>query len=268
MNKNFTTMEEYAQEIADAVGGIVKEIKKNNGVTKLGVTIEGIDGGISPILYVDNFYNNEESVENVVKKFNEIINSVNVTSKDFDWVNNWEEVKEKLRFKLVHKRNVVPVYTSARARGFSDLIMVPYIQMSINNSFGSTIVTESMMDNWGVTKRKVMDTAIRNTSCRVRNLSEVFGEMTGQPEDVFPSPLVVVTTEDQIYGAAAIIKAREELKTLFPDGYYVIPSSINEVLILPKDIGANKDVINTFINEVNTTQLDSVDVLSNRVYEF
>jgi len=268
MNKNFTTMEEYAQDVADAVGGIVKEIKKNNGVKKLAVTVENVENGIAPVLYVEDFYENEWSVEDAVREFNKIMNSVKETSKDFDWVNNWEEVKDKIRFKLVHKRNTVPVSTSARARGFSDLIMVPYIRIGINNNTGSTVVTEAMMNSWGVTKRKIMDTAIGNTSCRVRKLSEVLGEMTGQPEDFFPSPFIVVTTEDQVYGAAAIIKAREELSTMFPDGYYVIPSSVHEVLILPKDIDMSTDEINALIDEVNTTQLNSMDVLSNRVYEF
>ena len=262
------TMVEYAQEIADAVGGVVKEIKKNNGVTKLGVTVENAESGISPILYVDDFYENKAPVEDAVKEFDKVMNSVNVTSKDFDWVNNWEAVKDKLGFRLVHKRNVFPVYTSARARGFADLIMVPYIRMSVNNNVGTTVVTEAMLNSWGVTKRKVMDTAIGNTSCRVRKSSEVLSEMTGQPEEFFPSPFVVVTTEDQIYGAAAIIKAKEKLNELFPDGYYVIPSSVHEVLVLPKDIGKDTAKINALIDEVNTTQLDSTDVLSNRVYEF
>ena len=262
------TMVEYAQEIADAVGGVVKEIKKNTGVTKLGVTVENAESGISPILYVDDFYENKAPVEDAVKEFDKVMNSVNVTSKDFDWVNNWEAVKDKLGFRLVHKRNVFPVYTSARARGFADLIMVPYIRVSVNNNVGTTVVTEAMLNSWGVTKRKVMDTAIGNTSCRVRKSSEVLSEMTGQPEEFFPSPFVVVTTEDQIYGAAAIIKAKEKLNELFPDGYYVIPSSVHEVLVLPKDIGKDTAEINALIDEVNTTQLDSTDVLSNRVYEF
>lgn len=267
MNVNEMTKAEYAQAIANEVGGKIQEVTKNNGVTRLGVTKE-LESGIAPMLYIDEAYENREDVMTMVQMFNDAMEQVGERATDYDWLDDWDKVKDMIRVKLINKRNTVPVYRSAKARGFSDLIMVPYLTIQVAGRTGSTVVTENMIDKWGMTTAKVFNQAIKNTPCKVRPLAEQFAEMSGMDAEMFDSPFIIVTTPEQTFGAAAIIKAREELKKLCPNGYYVIPSSIHEVLVIPKDTVSGKEELDDMVKEVNANCLDPTEVLSDRVYDF
>lgn len=72
---------------------------------------------------------------------------------------------------------------------------------------------------------------------------------------------------DGANGAVAIIKAEEELKKAFPNGYIVIPSSIHEMLVMPCD-AIEEDKMNDLVGDVNEHALSPEERLSNNVYKF
>ena len=81
----------------------------------------------------------------------------------------------------------------------------------------------------------------------------------------FPPLMMVVTSNNLSYGAISILFAKEELKELFPNGYTVIPSSIHEVLVTEL---AEADRVDSMVVEVNDTQVDPTEQLSNHGYAF
>ena len=58
-------------------------------------------------------------------------------------------------------------------------------------------------------------------------------DVTGIPNAI---PIYIVSNEENYYGASAIFHpaVQEKLKELFPDGYWLIPSSRHEFLAVPK----------------------------------
>lgn len=68
-------------------------------------------------------------------------------------------------------------------------------------------------------------------------------------------------------GAIAIIKAKERLAQMYPNGYYVIPSSVHEMLVLNMDY-TDEDTITGIIRDVNANVLDPKDYLSDHAYVF
>ena len=266
------TKRQYAEAIAKEIGGKVTEIKKNNGVVQLGVTASAPDTPIAPVMYVDAAYDCGESVENAVKEYNYQLERVREEGVDYEWVEDYGCAKEMLRVKLVNKakNKETEVYRSARNYGFPDLIIVPYIDgINVRGNKGTVTVQQHMLDNWGKSKRTVIDQAIANMEkdVVVQPLANKLAELVGGVPEMFESPFHVVTNRDGRYGAAAIIKAKWELDVLFPDGYYVIPSSIHEMLVLPME-QVNADMLKGLIGEVNTEVLDAKDYLSDHPYEF
>lgn len=53
------------------------------------------------------------------------------------------------------------------------------------------------------------------------------------------------------------------------EGYYILPSSIHEVIAIPGDLGDSCDTIalKKIVHEVNTTQVEPPDFLSDHVYK-
>lgn len=68
-------------------------------------------------------------------------------------------------------------------------------------------------------------------------------------------------------GGSLLGAARKNLKEMFPDGYIVLPSSIHEVIVIPKDI-EEKDVLIEMVRNINATQVEPQDRLADNVYEF
>lgn len=261
------TKMEYAQAIANAVGGKVKEVNKN-GVIMTAVT--KVTEGIAPVLYVEKGYENGVEVEEMVETFNQaLVNaSQNNAERIVNVINNWESAKEIITTKLVNKsRNTSTVYRSAKGYGMDDLVIVPIMKISIVGNNGVATVTEAMIKSWGVTKRTVIDRAIKNTVCRIEKLSTKLAAMTGIPEERFESPFIIVSNVTGFYGASAILNAREQLAKMLPNGYYIIPSSVHEVLVIPKEYGADSDKLDGLIGDVNENVLANEDYLSDHAYE-
>ena len=200
--------------------------------------------------------------------------NVNFNKNEFKALETMETARQFLNVRLVNKKKCVDeVYRSARYYGFPDLVIVPVITTDVLGSHVTMKITEEVLKSWGVTKRKVIDAALANVNYTIEDLKDRLAKMMGGLPDDFESPFIVVSNESCFYGAVAILKARKELDRMFPGGYYVIPSSVHEVLVLPKHLNieglvTDEDEIKQIINEVNTHVLEDGEYLSDQLYSF
>ena len=79
------------------------------------------------------------------------------------------------------------------------------------------------------------------------------------------TPMYVVTNKERWYGAAAILKAKNKLREIFPEGYIIIPSSIHEVIIVPGS-EADIDAVSDMVRAVNSSTVEPWEVLGHRAY--
>lgn len=80
--------------------------------------------------------------------------------------------------------------------------------------------------------------------------------------------MMVLTTKEKRYGAGMILSndARQKINELFPDGYYLIPSSIHEWMIIDRDTVDQTDIIR-MIREINRDIVTKDEFLSDDLYE-
>ena len=83
-------------------------------------------------------------------------------------------------------------------------------------------------------------------------------------------PFKVLTNEMGCLGAAALFypNQMEKIAASLGGNYFVLPSSIHEVLILPDDGNLNYMELEQMVKEVNETTVDRKDQLSNNVYYY
>lgn len=91
-------------------------------------------------------------------------------------------------------------------------------------------------------------------------------KLMGEPE----IPMYVLTNESLYYGAATLFypDVQEMLAEKFGRNYYVLPSSINEVMIVPDNGIMDYKELRAMVNEVNRDQVDEVEVLTGEVYYY
>ncbi|MBR1703150.1 MAG: hypothetical protein IJ716_14580 [Lachnospiraceae bacterium] len=253
------TKNEYANRIAELVGGKVVKTDKVNGIEYTGIVIPPNGTGVSPIFYIDGYYANGCSVLETVemaKKFREQHKDFSV---DINWIRYYEKVKPHLHARLYNKATKAEVFVSAEQYGFEDLILVPYVTVG---ECASAKVTNKLLETWNVTKEELMQAAINNIQYRLFRMSDLLNY-----EWPFNDLMIIVTNPDRLCGASSIIKAHQALKEMFPYGYLVLPSSVHEVMVVPKE-EASYDCCLEMVSEVNRECVDPEEWLSDNVYIF
>ena len=108
---------------------------------------------------------------------------------------------------------------------------------------------------------------------RAKNLPEEEIVFTSLAECVGMSPsggpeTYVLTTKSGIYGAGAILSdaAKRKMNEVFPDGFYLLPSSVHEWIVIGR--GIDPTDLMEIVKDVNSTDLITEDLyLADNPYE-
>ena len=106
----------------------------------------------------------------------------------------------------------------------------------------------------------------------------LFGAMNGViPQNLLTEgkmpeedPLLVLTTEDGRLGAAALFYTgiQKRISEIVGGDYYVLPSSVHEVLIMPDDGHTNARELAEMVQMINEHEVNPVERLGNKVLHF
>lgn len=266
---------EYAEAIAREINGAeVREVEKANGVVFTGISITV--GNVSPTAYIDYFYDNNVPVSDATEKIKSAFND-SQKQIDVSWICDYEKVKPRLQARLYNQKTKAEVFRPATEYGFDDIIIIPYISIEMEDGNGAAQVRESHLKQWGVTATEVIDTAIKNLQYEQKIismteflLSMLFKGDAPETPDCFEDPIVIVTNKTLCYGASSILTVTKELQKRFPDGYVVIPSSVNECIVIGEceDMELQLENVTQMVREVNASEVKPEEVLSDHAYYF
>ena len=153
-------------------------------------------------------------------------------------------------------------------------------------------ITDNLMDGYGITLEELHDQALQNMDTlqphSFKGMNETVAEMIAvdiareqnvgmdeakemamQMMTDIPDTMFVLTNDTKVNGAAAILNddIRQEIAEKVGD-FYMLPSSIHETLIIPKDAGMEFKELEQMVQEVNQTQVAPGERLSDHVYEY
>lgn len=145
----------------------------------------------------------------------------------------------------------------------------------------SVTITNELFSMMDISKDELHSKALMNTEKKHPATFEgMEAVLDGMLDPVHQSPLlsidmakpesemVVLTNRDRREGAAVLFYpgVQETIRYVMNKDYYVLPSSRHEVLIVPADDGRNPEELRMIVREINATQVDKEDRLSNEVY--
>lgn len=138
-----------------------------------------------------------------------------------------------------------------------------------SNGIKSTVITTDLAREMNLSEVELYELARENTP---RLFPIKFGGMTeilfGFP--VLDEKMFILSNEDTMKGAVAILypDAMETIKAKIPGHFYMIPSSVHELILLPDNGDMTENEINDIINQVNTGYVDPSDQLGDEVLYF
>lgn len=295
MNKEGLTFEQFE----DAVRCYFREncvndeqihihtIVKNNGVQMRGMTILEKGEKFAPTVYLDDFYQvylKGVPVESVLNHLQTVYAARKQSEGiEIQYFYQYDTVRNTLRIKIINYEKNRQFLEDVPHMRFLDLAVICYSQVeseALRN--GSIIVRESHLKMWQITKKQLFLDGVMES---VSHLPHLLVKMTALLEEIqteFPEELRIefpieedeagmriLTNCQKINGAAAIFYpgVLEECAKHIGSDYYILPSSIHEVILVPEKEGSF-ELLSSMVHDVNDEQLAVEEILSNHVYYY
>ena len=157
-----------------------------------------------------------------------------------------------------------------------DLAITYHVSISNENgSLASTTVTNDLMNRWNISEEQLRNDSLENSQqifpTKIETLQSIVQDYTGESFENDSSPKMLVVTNDfGINGAAAAFYPRtlEEISEKLHDDYYILPSSIHEIIVIPDNIAPDYHSLEKMVRDVNRMQVERSEQLSNHVYHY
>lgn len=273
--------------IAGEGGNItINHVIKNNGCEMDGLVIMEKGKDIAPTIYLDSFYElytNGENIKNIIRQIEVIYeqNKNNVTF-DVNILKHFDTIKDKIVYKVVNYRSNEKLLEQVPHKRMLDLAVVFYCLL--DNEYGrsaTALIYNNNLKNWNVTIDDVYKAALKNTPdllhSKISSMAALFEKcgvnVDGEEvdlKDYVPSDMYVLTNESKLNGAACILyeNVLYDFAQKLGADLYILPSSVHEVILLPKLSMFEKDELVNMVKEVNTEGVAADEVLSDHVYEY
>lgn len=273
--------------IAGEGGNItINHVIKNNGCEMDGLVIMEKGKDIAPTIYLDSFYElytNGENIKNIIRQIEVIYeqNKNNVTF-DVNILKHFDTIKDMIVYKVVNYRSNEKLLEQVPHKRILDLAVVFYCLL--DNEYGrsaTALIYNNNLKNWNVTIDDVYKAALKNTPdllhSKISSMAALFEKcgvnVDGEEvdlKDYVPSDMYVLTNESKLNGAACILyeNVLYDFAQKLGADLYILPSSVHEVILLPKLSMFEKDELVNMVKEVNTEGVAADEVLSDHVYEY
>ena len=189
---------------------------------------------------------------------------------------NFESVKDHITCRLINAK-LNEKYLADKPHTFvEDLAVIYSIRISPDASIP---ITNELMEKYeGVTVKDLHDIALSNMEKvnppKIMNIEEILSSLSDfpplLPPPSVPIPMYVLTNETKVYGASVILNPdmlEEATRTLGTDDFYILPSSVHEVIVIPADMGED-DQFMDMVWDINRTTLSPDEVLSDNIYTY
>ena len=153
----------------------------------------------------------------------------------------------------------------------------------------TALIHNEHLKKWGITEDTLYDDALKNTPVLLKSsitpMSSLLHEIAKECKDeravkvvdeiesdegIGEEALYVLTNSSRVNGAACMLY--DNLLGSFAEvihaDLYILPSSIHEVILLPKINTFNKSDLLNMVREVNEQGVAEDEVLSDNVYEY
>ena len=277
---------EFAQAVRDEVERIagdgsrvtLQETMKNNGLKLTAVCILKEDEKVAPNVYLEGLSEQEDpkaAAEEVLRTVEEYRGAA--TGQEANIAIGLMQDKERFLKSVLPK--VVNFDWNREQLG--GIPYRRYLDLAITykakvTEAASITVSDGMAKTLGITEQELYDAAMENAKekgCVIKSLCEVLKPVYERegivlPDEAYGIPLCIVSNPECLLGAYPICIG-EMLKGIsgkIGGDFYLIPSSMHEIIVFPAGDDVNTDNARLMIHEVNRCNVAPEERLSDSLY--
>lgn len=257
----------------DIIEGLRKmgyEVEAHTSI-KNGVELRGIrfmnKNSICPVVYTDKIIEESYSLSDAIDIVLDTYLSAGIEEFDKEKLMNPEFILENLYIGLQKESHEEIVKHTTDFEGIEKYL---YVRMGDYASFKLTV---SLLEATKIDEVYAWRVAERNTFSKTKIVSmyEMLKTTTGHEiEDLPDMPMQFIVGNDMNYRGASAILDKKSLKDFAEkinvSKFFVLPSSTHEVIIIPDDGKCDIETLNEMVAEVNQTQVNPEERLTDRAY--
>lgn len=260
--------------------------KKNNQISKVGLTFknkthnETIEE--SPTLYLEDlFYRYENGMIVLDEVVNEICTYYMESQKWIDEngyvdirLEDYESVKYRIVCFFVNKEMNKDILNDIPYIPYHDLAIIFKIAFDVRkDQVATSLIRNDHLIMWGITLKDIAAVAMQNTEqlfpIVFRPMDDIIKQITGEEIEV-NDMMYVLTNQQWLNGAITMLYSNclKNVGNLLKENFYLIPSSIHEMIVVRESSVEGIEYLNAMIREVNASEVNPEEVLADRAYYY
>lgn len=270
----------------------LQQVVKINDQVLNGLLFKRDDRNAAPTFYLDDAYRDHEQgmsvdviADNLARAYMETKDLGPVSMENVTEDMSYDSIRDQITLRLVEvKRNRQFLQDRPYMNVGNGLAVICDIQISDRNGAGLVSITNDLMEHNGYDRRQLFENAMEdawhNAPPTLRDMqASLFGSFSENllessspvaPED--KAMMYVLSNSECQYGAAAMFYpgVQEKIAENLGEGYYALPSSLHEYLIVPESSGIDPREMAKMVSEANRTEsvVQPKDVLSDNVLHY
>lgn len=262
---------------------LIRPQRKNNEMLLHGLAFIIPDQYICPVLYLENYYQDyqngagmEDTFYHIGRDYLSALKNINNQNIDLSY------------YRI--KSNIFPCAVNAE-RNRCMLNTVPHKKMEdlavlyrcmipgVNNKTGSIMINHSMLNGWGISQRELHSQALQNMghlfTMDFQPMETVIAKLLGFPNPVNElahneSGMYVLTNTEEYYGASYLCcsDVLEWVSEKIKGNFLVLPSSINELVIIKETDEIDVGDIKEMVEISNIMGVSGIEYLSDNIYRY
>lgn len=284
--ENFLTI--ITQSVQKAMGEkyrvLLHHVLKNNATPMDGISILKEGEKASPTIYLNEFYKElvgGRSIEEITCKIKRIYH-LHCKKMEFqvEEFKDYERIKGKLAVRLVNYEENRVMLKELPFQRFLDLAIICYVLIGkMGTNTASILVRQEHRRIWKVSEEELFIQAVANTPRllppELKSMNVLIQEALSGQEVVEDEgyqdgeiPMYVLTNTMHFNGAAAMLykDVIADFAACLEADLYILPSSIHEVILIPRVSDIEKHVLEQMVREVNREEVEQIERLSDQVY--
>lgn len=252
------------------------------------LTVKPSDSNVGVNINLDNFYKvteeNGMDYDDAVNKAVETVLTALDNGPQFDIpdLTDYSKMKQFLAVEVVSAETNKDLLETVPHQIIEDLAVVyRFVLSSENDCRSSILVNNRMLETMSVTPEQLHADAVANAAqyrpLIIKGMSEVISEMMGispeemgLPQNPADEKIFVATVSDKVQGAGVLAYEDflDRASKRAGGDFYLLPSSIHELLIVPDTGDMSLKNLEDMVREVNATQVEPQDRLTDNVYHY
>lgn len=263
---------------------IVPYEKRGRKCDGLSICLPGVTKGRSvlPTVSLNELYEEyktREDYEDQMRKVALMMRNGIQTGKRLLPGTDYRKAKDKIVFQLVNTENNGEMLKGIPHRSFLDLSVIYRWGIDFSeNGVASVLITNELADLMGLSEEELFECAKVNTGRLLapvfKDIRELIGDLIGEDEMIPDMPrgqrLYVVTNRYNFAGANAMLleDVLYDISKELSSDLLILPASVNELILLTASEDKDPEVLSNIVSEINHSDVDSADRLSDSVYYY